>query len=38
MTGKDDPTISCPHLMVKLSVLVGPKIILKGGGNHLPLR
>ena len=30
MTGKDDPTISCTHLMVKLSVLAGRKIILKG--------
>ena len=28
MTGKDDPTISCTHLMVKLSVLAGRKIIL----------
>ena len=27
MTGKDDPTISCTHLMVKLSVLAGRKII-----------
>ena len=36
MTGKDDPTISCTHLMVKLSVLVGRKIILNGGGNHPP--
>ena len=26
MTGKDDPTISCSHLMVELSVLVGRKI------------
>ena len=32
MTGKDDPTISCTNLMVKLSVLAGRKIILKGGG------
>ena len=31
MTGKDDHTISCPHLMVKLSVLADRKIILKGG-------
>ena len=37
MTGKDDPTISCTHLMVKLNVLAGWKIILNGGGNH-PLR
>ena len=34
MTGKDDSTISFTHLMVKLSVLAGGKIILKGGGNH----
>ena len=33
---KDDPTISCTHLMVKLSVLAGRKITLKGGGNHPP--
>ena len=37
MSGKDDPTISCTQLMVKLSVLAGRKIILKWGGNH-PLR
>ena len=36
MTEKDDPTISCTHLMVKLSVLAGRNIILKGCGNHLP--
>ena len=30
MTRKDDPTISCTHFMVKLSVLAGRKIILKG--------
>ena len=30
MTGKDSRTISCTHLMVKLSVLAGRKIILKG--------
>ena len=30
MTGNDDPTISCTHLMVKLSVLAGRKKILKG--------
>ena len=30
MSGKDDPTISCSHLMVELSVLAGWKIILKG--------
>ena len=36
MTGKDDPTISSTHLMVKLSVLEGRKIILKGDGNNHP--
>ena len=30
MTGKDDPSISCSHLMVELSVLAGRKINLKG--------
>ena len=30
MTGKDDPTINCTHLMVKLSLLAGRKIILFG--------
>ena len=30
MTGKDDPTISCTHLMIKLSILAGRKIILEG--------
>ena len=37
MTGKDDPKISCSHLMVELSVLVGRKINRKGGGNHSSL-
>ena len=41
MTGKDDPTISCTHLMVKFlafygSILAGRKIILQGGGDHPP--
>ena len=30
ITEKDDPTISCSHLMVELSVLAGQKINLKG--------
>ena len=33
MTGKVDPTISCSHLMVELSVLAGWIIILKGVTN-----
>ena len=37
MIENDDPTISCSHLMVELSVLAGQKINLKGGGNHPPL-
>ena len=36
MTGKDDPTTSCSHLVAELSVLAGQKINLKGGGNHPP--
>ena len=34
MTGIDDPTISCSHLMIELSVLADRKINRKGGGNH----
>ena len=36
MTGKDDPTISCSHLMVELSVLEGRKESLGEDGNHPP--
>ena len=34
MTGKNDPTIKCSHLMV--DVLVGRKVNLKGGGGGTP--